>query len=110
MYMGVNMVEFTEENFEEQVLRSDQPVLVDFWAEWCAPCHVIAPAVEEVAMQFKNEIVVGKVNVDHHPKIAIRYGIRSIPSLLLFKNGEVSRQAVGTIPTAAIADMVEQVI
>jgi len=108
--MGANTVELTEQDFDEKVLSSDQPVLVDFWAEWCGPCHMIAPAIEEVAAEYKGKVMVGKLNVDQHPVIAARYGIRSIPSILLFKDGQVSDQLVGAIPKAKITDMLKRAL
>ena len=108
--MGANTVELTEQDFDEKVLSSDQPVLVDFWAEWCGPCHMIAPAIEEVAAEYKGKVMVGKLNVDQHPGIAARYGIRSIPSILLFKDGQVSDQIVGAVPKAQITDMIKRIL
>ncbi len=105
--MGKNTVEISEENFEEQVLGSDQPVLVDFWAEWCGPCHIVAPVIEEVAAEYKDKIVVGKLNVDHNPGVAAKYGIRGIPTMLLFKDGQVNNQIVGAVPKAHIVEMVD---
>lgn len=108
--MGANTVEFSEQDFDDKVLNSGQPALVDFWAEWCGPCHMIAQAIEEVAAEYKDRIVVGRLNVDHHPGIAARYGIRSIPSLLLFKDGQVSDQIVGAVPKAQITDMIKRIL
>ncbi len=108
--MSANSVEFSEQDFDEKVLTSDQPVLVEFWAEWCGPCHVIAPILEEVAAEYKDKVMVGKLNVDQHPGIAARYGIRSIPSILLFKDGQVSDQLVGAIPKAKITDMIKRAL
>ncbi|MFB0517558.1 MAG: thioredoxin [Candidatus Neomarinimicrobiota bacterium] len=108
--MSANTIEFSEQNFDEKVLSSDQPVLVDFWAEWCGPCHMIAPTIEEVATEYKDKITVGRLNVDHHPGIAARYGIRSIPSILLFKDGQVNNQIVGTVPKAQIMDMLNRAL
>ena len=108
--MGANTVELTEQDFDEKVLNSDQPALVDFWAEWCGPCHMIAPMIEEVAAEYKDKVLVGKLNVDQHPGIAARYGIRSIPSILLFKDGQVSDQLVGAIPKAKITDMIKRIL
>ncbi len=108
--MGANTVELTEQDFDEKVLNSDQPALVDFWAEWCGPCHMIAPMIEEVAAEYKDKVMVGKLNVDQHPGIAARYGIRSIPSLLLFKDGQVSNQLVGAVPKAQIKEMLDRTL
>ncbi len=108
--MSANSVEFSEQDFDEKVLTSDQPVLVEFWAEWCGPCHMIAPTIEEVAVEYKDKVIVGKLNIDHDPGIAARYGIRSIPSILLFKDGQVSDQLVGAVPKAKITDMIKRAL
>ncbi|MGH9430869.1 MAG: thioredoxin [Terriglobia bacterium] len=105
---GNNMVEVTDQNFENQVLKATQPVLVDFWAPWCAPCRMIAPSVEAVAEQFAGKALVVKVNVDDNQGIAGRYNIRGIPTLLLFKDGQVREQIVGATSQDNIAKMVEK--
>ncbi len=102
------MLEFTDQNFEEQVLKSGKPVLVDFWAPWCAPCRMIAPAVEAVSKEYEDRAVVGKVNVDDNQQIAFRYNIRGIPTLLLFKDGQVQEQVVGATSKDAIAKMIDK--
>jgi len=86
---------FTEANFRHEVLENPQPVLVDFWAPWCGPCHVMTPVIDELAAEFAGRATVGKVNVDEQPALARHYGIRSIPALLVFKDGHVVEQAVG---------------
>lgn len=88
----------TDATFENDVLNSDQPVLVDFWAEWCGPCRMIAPIVEEMAGEYEGKAKIGKVDVDSNPQISMKFGIRSIPTLLIFKNGEVVDQIVGAVP------------
>lgn len=93
-----NTVEFTDSNFEEEVLKSEHPVLVDFWAEWCGPCRMIGPVVEEMAGEYEGKAKIGKVNVDVNPEVSVKYGIRSIPALLIFKNGEVVDQIIGAVP------------
>ena len=93
-----NTVEFTDGNFEEEVLKSEHPVLVDFWAEWCGPCRMIGPVVEEMAGEYAAKAKIGKVNVDNDPEVSVKYGIRSIPALLIFKNGEVVDQIIGAVP------------
>ena len=100
--MGDFTKEFTAENFELEVLKSSKPVLVDFWAEWCGPCRQIAPTVDEIASDYKDTAIVGKVNVDHNSDIAAKYGIRSIPCLLFFKSGEVQEQMVGAVEKSEI--------
>ncbi len=91
-------LEFTDENFQSEVLESDIPVLVDFWAEWCAPCIMLAPIIEEIGNEYNDKIKVGRLDVDSNQSTAVKYGIRSIPSLLFFKNGEVVEQIVGMQP------------
>lgn len=95
----------TKENFEEQVLRAEKPVLVDFWAPWCTYCRRIAPAVDQVAGQYGEQMVVGKVNVDEQPELAGEFGVMSIPTLLVFEQGKLVRQAVGARPKASVLDL-----
>ncbi len=91
-------IEVTEANFEELVIKSDMPVMLDFWAEWCGPCRVIAPNIKKIGEEFKDRAIVGKVDVDSNPGISARYGIRNIPTILFFKNGEVADKQVGAVP------------
>jgi thioredoxin 1 len=92
---AANIVTLTDGNFSEQVLKSSTPVLVDFWAEWCGPCKMIAPVLDELAGEYDGKVKIGKVNIDEHQQLAINYGINSIPTLLFFKNGQVADQVVG---------------
>ena len=100
-------IEFTDANFDQEVLASDTPVLVDFWASWCAPCKMIAPIVEEIAGEYEGKVKVGKVDVDSNPQVAGKFGIRSIPSLLIFKDGEVVNQVIGAQPKPAINEKLD---
>ncbi len=96
-------VTLSQENFASEVLESENPVLVDFWAEWCAPCRVIGPVIEELAADFEGKATIGKVNVDENSELAAEYGIRSIPSLIFFKGGKVVEQIVGSQSKGALA-------
>ena len=108
--MSQNVKEYSTEDFKSEVVESDAPVLVDFWAEWCGPCKVIAPVVEELANDYEGKIKFGKVNVDDHNMVASEYGVRSIPTLLIFKNGTVVNQIVGAVPKEKITAILDTVI
>ena len=104
--MGQHTVEITDANFEQEVASSTVPVLVDFWAEWCGPCRMIAPTVDAVAEEYTGKLKVGKVNVDENGGTAMRFNVRGIPTLLLFKDGKVVDQRVGAVPKGDILKMV----
>ena len=108
--MAEKLIEFTDDNFDTEVLKSNLPVLVDFWAEWCGPCKMIAPIVEEIAGDYAGKVKVGKVNVDFNNQVAMQYGIRGIPALLVFKGGAVANQIVGAVPKNNITQILDEVI
>ncbi len=97
-------ITITDANFDEIVLKSDKPVLIDFWAEWCGPCRMVGPIVEEIAKEFDGKAIVGKVDVDSNPNISMNYGIRNIPTLLFFKGGQIVDKQVGAVPKSVLAN------
>ncbi|OUT97176.1 MAG: thioredoxin [Flammeovirgaceae bacterium TMED32] len=99
-------VEITDSNFEE-IINSEKPVLVDFWAEWCGPCKMIGPLVEELANEFDGKAIIGKVDVDTNPEVSAKFGIRSIPTLLVFKGGEIVDKQVGAVPKSVLSEKIE---
>jgi thioredoxin 1 len=101
-------LEITDANFEELVLKSDKPVLVDFWAEWCGPCRMVGPVVEEIAKEYNGKAVVGKVNVDNNPGISMKFGIRNIPALLFFNKGEIVDKQIGAVPKSVLAGKLDK--
>lgn len=103
-------LEITDATFEEVVLKADQPVLVDFWATWCGPCRMVGPIIEELSNDYDGKAVVGKVDVDNNQEFAAKYGVRNIPTVLLFKNGEVVDKQVGVAPKATYADKIDAVL
>ena len=96
-------ITLTDSNFDEIVLKSDKPVLVDFWAIWCGPCRMVGPIVKELAKDYEGKAIVGKVDVDSNPNISTAYGIRNIPTLLVFKNGQIVDKQVGAVPKSVLA-------
>lgn len=103
-------VKVTVDNWDQEVLKSDVPVLVDFWAPWCGPCRMVAPVVSELARDYEGKLKVGKLNTDEEPDIAVRYGIMSIPTLMVFKNGEVVDQIVGAAPKEYFVQRLDKII
>jgi len=101
-------LKFTDDNFQETVLEADQVAVVDFWAEWCGPCRMVGPVVEQLSEEFQGKALVGKVNVDHNPEIAMKYGIRSIPTILFIKGGEVVDKQVGAAPKSKLKATLEK--
>ena len=100
-------VTITKENFEQVVLKSDKPVLVDFWATWCGPCKMLSPIIEEVRKETEGKAVVGKINVDEQQELAMQFGVMSIPTLLVFKNGEIVKKRIGFIPKQAVLGLLD---
>ena len=103
-------LEITSNNFEELVLKNDKPVLIDFWAEWCGPCRMVGPLIDELSNDYKGKAIVGKVNVDNEQEISSRFGIRNIPTILFFKNGEVVDKNVGLSPKKDLAQKLDSLI
>ena len=105
--MSENILELNAENFEAEVLQSDKPVLVDFWAEWCGPCRMVAPVLEEIAAE-KDDVVIAKLNVDENQELAFKFGVQSIPTFILFTNGEVTGRLMGAMPKASFESFLAQ--
>ncbi|MCK5840394.1 MAG: thioredoxin [Bacteroidales bacterium] len=101
-------LELTDANFDEIVLKSDKPVIVDLWAVWCGPCRMVGPIIEEIGKDYEGKVIVGKLDVDNNPAVTARYGIRNIPTILFFKDGEVVDKQVGAVPKAMLVGKLEQ--
>lgn len=106
--MSEHIIHVSDESFEQEVLQSDKPVLIDYWAEWCGPCKMIAPVLDEVAGEYADKIRVAKLNIDENPATPPKYGIRGIPTLMLFKNGEVEATKVGAVSKAQLTAFLEE--
>ncbi|MBM3435234.1 MAG: thioredoxin [Bacteroidetes bacterium] len=103
-------LEITDSNFDEVVLQADKPVLVDFWAEWCGPCRMVGPIVQEIGRDYEGKVVVGKVDVDNNPGVSVKFGIRNIPTLLFFKQGQIVDKQVGAVPKQVIVNKIEALL
>jgi thioredoxin 1 len=97
-------VTITDSNFDEVVLKSDKPVVIDFWAEWCGPCRMVGPIMEELSKEYDGKAVIGKLDVDNNPNVSMQYGIRNIPAILFFKNGQVVDKQIGAVPKSILAN------
>jgi len=107
---SVDVLTITDDNFQAEVLASNVPVLVDFWAAWCGPCRAIAPAVEQLAKEYKGKVKVGKLDVDAHQNVPAKYDIMSIPTVILFKDGQIAERLVGSVPKSKLDEMVKKAL
>jgi thioredoxin 1 len=108
--INIMALEITDANFEETVLKSDKPVVVDFWAAWCGPCRMVGPIIDEISTEYEGKAVVGKVDVDANQEFAAKYGVRNIPTVLVFQNGEVVGRQVGVAPKKAYAEAIDALL
>ncbi len=108
--MAGNVLEFTDANFSTEVVEANQPVLVDFWATWCGPCKMIAPAIEQLATEYAGKARIGKVDIDQHQKVAMEHGIQAIPTILIFKNGQVVKRFQGVSPKEKLAEALDSAL
>ena len=97
-------ITITDSNFDEVVLKSDKPVVIDFWAEWCGPCRMVGPIIEELSKEYDGKAVIGKLDVDNNPNVSMQFGIRNIPAILFFKNGQVVDKQIGAVPKSILAN------
>ena len=104
------IIQLDDASFESEVISSDKPVLVDFWAPWCGPCKALAPVIDEISDEYVDKLKVGKVNVDENPEISMKFGIRSIPTLMVFKDGEVQEQIIGAVPKSEIENALQKIV
>ncbi len=103
-------LEITDANFEELVMNADKPVLVDFWAEWCGPCRMIGPIIEEMSAEYDGKAIIGKVNVDQNPGVSAKFGVRNIPTILFIKGGEIADKSVGAVPKAQLTSKLDAIL
>lgn len=106
----MELTTITDDNFEEEVIKSDKPVLIDFWAVWCGPCRMIAPIVEELATEYDGKVKIGKLDVDSNQQTSIKFGVRSIPTILIFKDGEIKETIIGAVPKKNIVEKLDPLI
>ncbi len=103
-------IEITDDNFKELVLNADKPVLIDLWAEWCGPCRMVGPVVDQLSEDYEGRAICGKIDVDSNPNVTVEYGVRNIPTLLFFKNGELVDKQVGAVPKAVLAGKLDDIL